>query len=157
MRRRIYLQMRSWEEALEVFFKRVKPSRYDQHETVPVKESMGRVTAAPIFARLSSPHYHSAAMDGIALEAQVSFGAAEDRPRQLRVGQEAFFVDTGDPLPPGTDAVVMIEEVHQVDAKTVEIMGAAAPWQHVRTVGEDLVASELILPQGHRMITIGVK
>jgi putative molybdopterin biosynthesis protein len=151
MKRRVYLQMRSWEEALEVLFERVKPSRYDRTESIPVKEALGRVTAGPIFARLSSPHYHSAAMDGIALEAQVSFGAAEDRPKQLRVGQEAFFVDTGDPLPPGADAVVMIEEVHQVDAQTVEIMRAAAPWQHVRTVGEDLVASELILPQGHRI------
>jgi len=149
MKRRIYLQMRSWEEALTVFFERIKPSRYDKTEIIPVKKALGRVTAAPIFARLSSPHYHSAAMDGVALEAQVTFGASEDRPKKLRVGQEAFFVDTGDPLPPGTDAVIMIEEVHQVDVQTVEIMRAAFPWQHVRTVGEDLVASELILPQGH--------
>ena len=149
MRRRIYLQMRSWEEALEVFFERVNPSRYDSKEIIPVKEAMGRVTAEPIFAHLSSPHYHSAAMDGIALAAQITFGAAEDRPKQLRLGTEAFLVDTGDPIPPGTDAVVMIEEVHQIDTQTVEIMRAASPWQHVRTVGEDLVASELILPQGH--------
>ena len=151
MRRRIYLQMRSWEEALEVFFERIKPSRYDRTENIPVKEAQGRVTAEPIFASLSSPHYHSAAMDGIALAAQVTFGAAEDRPKQLRLGTEAFLVDTGDPLPPGTDAVVMIEEVHQIDTQTVEIMRAASPWQHVRTVGEDLVASELILPQGRRI------
>lgn len=151
MKRRIYLQMRSWEEALEAFFERVKPSRYDRTEVIPVKEAQERVTAEPIFSRLSSPHYHSAAMDGIALTAQVTFGATEDRPKQLRVGAEAFFVDTGDPLPAGTDAVIMIEEVHQIDAQTVEIMRAASPWQHVRTVGEDLVASELILPQGRRI------
>jgi len=151
MKRRIYLQMRSWEEALEAFFERVKPSRYDRTEIIPVKEALGRVTAEPIFSRLSSPHYHSAAMDGIALAAQVTFGAAEDRPKQLRVGAEAFFVDTGDPLPAGTDAVIMIEEVHQIDAQTVEVMRAASPWQHVRTVGEDLVASELILSQGRRI------
>ena len=151
MKRRIYLQMRSWEEALEAFFERVKPSRYDRTEVIPVKEAQERVTAEPIFSRLSSPHYHSAAMDGIALTAQVTFGATEDRPKQLRVGAEAFFVDTGDPLPAGTDAVIMIEEIHQIDAQTVEIMRAASPWQHVRTVGEDLVASELILPQGRRI------
>jgi putative molybdopterin biosynthesis protein len=151
MKRRIYLQMRTWEEAREALFARALPSRYDKRETILVKEACGRVTAKPIFARLSSPHYHSAAMDGIALAAQATFGAAEDRPKQLRVGAEAFFVDTGDPLPPGTDAVVMIEEVHQVDAQTVEVMRAVSPWQHVRMVGEDLVASELILPQGHRI------
>jgi len=151
MKRRIYLRMRTWEDARQAFFERVKPSRYDRTEIIPVKEACGRVTAEPIFARLSSPHYHSAAMDGIALAAQVTFGAAEDRPRRLRVGEKTFFVDTGDPLPAGTDAVVMIEEVHQVDAQTVEIMRAASPWQHVRMVGEDLVASEIILPQGHRI------
>jgi putative molybdopterin biosynthesis protein len=151
MKRRIYLRMKSWEEALETFFERVLPSRYNEREIIPVKEALGRVTAEPIFARRSSPHYHSAAMDGIALTAQVTFGAAEDRPKQLQVDEEAFFVDTGDPLPPGTNAVVMIEEVHQIDAQTVEIMHAAPPWQHVRLVGEDLVASELILPQGHRL------
>jgi putative molybdopterin biosynthesis protein len=151
MKRRIYLQMRSWEEARQALFERVTPSQYDRTETIPVKEALTRVTAQPIFARLSSPHYHSAAMDGIALAAQITFGASEDRPKQLQMGEEAFFVDTGDPLPAGTDAVVIIEEVHQVNAQTVEIMQAASPWQHVRMVGEDLVASELILPQGHRI------
>lgn len=151
MKRRIYLRMLPWEEALGIFLERVKPTRYDKQEVVPVKEALGRVTAGSIFARLSSPHYHSAAMDGIALQAQVTFGAGEDRPKRLTVGKEAFFVDTGDPLPPGTDAVIMIEEVQQIDGQTVEIMRAAHPWQHVRTVGEDLVASELILPQGHRI------
>ncbi|UCC66083.1 MAG: molybdopterin biosynthesis protein [Deltaproteobacteria bacterium] len=150
-KRRIYLRMRTWEEALGVFLERIKPSRYDKKQVIPVKEALGRVTAEPIFARLSSPHYHSAAMDGIALQAKVTFGAAEDRPRRLKVGDEAFFVDTGDPLPPGTDAVVIIEEVQQIDTTRVEIMRAAHPWQNVRTVGEDLVASELILPHGHRL------
>jgi putative molybdopterin biosynthesis protein len=149
MKRRIYLQMRTWEEARQTFFERIKPSHYDRTEVRPVKEALARVTAEPVFARLSSPHYHSAAMDGIALAAQTTFGAAEDRPKQLQVGAEAFFVDTGDPLPPGTDAVVMIEEIHQVDAQIVEIMRAASPWQHVRMVGEDMVASEIILPPGH--------
>ncbi|MBW2040229.1 MAG: molybdopterin biosynthesis protein [Deltaproteobacteria bacterium] len=151
MKRRIYLRMWTCEEALKTFLERVKPFQYGKKEVVPVKEALGRVTAEPIFARLSSPHYHSAAMDGIALQAQVTFGAAEDRPKRLKVGEEAFFVDTGEPLPPGTDAVVMIEEIQQIDAQTVEIMQAVHPWQNVRTVGEDLVASELILPQGHRL------
>jgi putative molybdopterin biosynthesis protein len=151
MKRRIYLQMRSWEEALDLFLDAAQPYQYDKKEAIPVKEAQGRVTAEPIYARLSSPHYHSAAMDGIALTAQATFGAAEDRPTQLRVGTEAFWVDTGDSLPPGTDAVVMVEEVHQIDAQTIEIIRAASPWQHVRTVGEDLVASELILPQGQQI------
>ena len=151
MKRRIYLKMQPWEEALGIFLKRVNPSRYDKKEVVSVRNCLGRITAEPIFAKLSSPHYHSAAMDGIALLAQVSFGATEDRPKRLKVGEEGFLVNTGDPLPPGTDAVLMIEEVQQIDSTTVEIMRAAHPWQNVRTIGEDLVATELILSQGHRI------
>jgi len=151
MNRDIYLRMKNREDALAIFFEKVKPSTYDAEEMVPVRESLGRVTARPVMARRSSPHYHSAAMDGIALKAQGTFGTAEDCPRQLRVGTEAFFVDTGDPLPSGTDAVVMIEEVQQVDGETVEILRAAHPWQNVRTVGEDVVASELVIPQNHRI------
>jgi putative molybdopterin biosynthesis protein len=154
MKRRIYLRMQSWEEALTTLFERSRPASYDARETIPVKDAVGRVTAEPIFAQRSSPHYHSAAMDGIALAARITFGAAEDRPRRLRIGEDAFFVDTGDPLPLGTDAVIMIEEVHQVDEQTVEIMRAAFPWQHVRMVGEDLVASELILTQEHLLTPV---
>jgi len=90
-------------------------------------------------------------MDGVAVTARDTFGAAEDRPVRLRIGHEAYFVDTGDPLPEGSDAVVMIEEIYQVDDETVEVMRAAYPWQHVRTVGEDVVANEVVLPAGHRI------
>jgi putative molybdopterin biosynthesis protein len=143
--------MRDWKEALSAFLERVQPGRFDKTEVIPVGETLGRVTGTPIFARISSPHYHCAAMDGVAVKAEDTFGAAEDNPRRLRVGGKAVYVDTGDPLPAGTNAVIMIEEVHQHDKDTIEVLRAAHPWQHVRTVGEDFVASELILPQGHRI------
>ena len=57
-------------------------------------------------------------------------------------------IDTGDDMPPGTNAVVMVEDIHVVDGHA-EIMAAAAPWQHVRVVGEDIVANEMVLPEHH--------
>src|SRR5262249_29492867 len=76
-------------------------------EPIPTERGLGRVTATPIVARRSSPHYHGAAMDGIAVRAEDTFGASEMRPVALRPaaaedpGPAAAFVpiDTGNPLP----------------------------------------------------------
>lgn len=107
------------------------------------------MTAKPIFANLSSPAFHIAAMDGFAVAAKSTFGAGPDCPLQLRIGENAWAVNTGHPLPPDTDAVIMIENVHFLDDRDFEIEQALVPWQHVRRVGEDFVASELILPGRH--------
>jgi putative molybdopterin biosynthesis protein len=118
-------------------------------EYIPVTEAVGRVTAAPVFARLSSPNFHTAAMDGFAVHAQSTFGAGPDTPLALRLGQDAWPVNTGWPIPKDTDAVIMIENVHFQDDETFEIEQALVPWQNVRRVGEDFVASEMVLPSRH--------
>lgn len=120
-------------------------------ETIPVSEALGRRTAAPVFARRSSPHYHGAAMDGIALEAARSHGASETTPLVLTPGRDFDYVNTGHPLPPGRDTVIMIEDVIDNADGTVSILAAAPPWQHVRQVGEDVVQGEMIVPSGHEI------
>jgi putative molybdopterin biosynthesis protein len=120
-------------------------------ERVPLSEALGRITSEPIWAQLSSPHYHAAAMDGVAVRAADTGGATETTPRRMKIGAQAIWVDTGDPLPPDTDAVIMAEHVQTIDEQTIEIMAAAAPWQHVRPLGEDIVATELVLPENHRL------
>lgn len=120
-------------------------------ETVRTVDARGRILHEAAYARRSSPHYHAAAMDGLAVVAAKTFGASEATPLRLRVGEGCQIVDTGDPLPEGTDAVIMIEDCHPVNEDTYEIAAAAAPWQHVRTIGEDLVASELVLPSGQQL------
>ena len=147
--RHIYLQMKSLEEAQSLFFNRFSFETCLQSQTIPSREAAGRVTSVPVSARFSSPSYHAAAMDGIALHAETTIGTTVDRPKRLRIGKDAFFVNTGQIMPDGTDAVVMIEHVVEVDETSVEIESAAYPWQHVRKVGEDIVATELILPQNH--------
>jgi putative molybdopterin biosynthesis protein len=125
-------------------------------ELVPLAEAAGRVTAEPVWALTSSPHYHASAMDGYAVRAEDTLGASETHPLFLQLGTQAFYVDTGEPLPPGSDAVIMLEDVqvHKQDgeeAPLIEILCAAAPWQHVRPMGEDIVATELVLPANHRL------
>lgn len=121
-------------------------------ETVPVIEARGRITAAPVYARLSSPHYHTAAMDGFGVRAETSFGAGPDRAVSLRIERDAWPVNTGRPMPPDCDAVIMIENVHFLDDENFEIEQALVPWENVRRVGEDFVASEMILP-GHHIVS----
>lgn len=113
-------------------------------ETVPVFEASGRITANAVYAHICAPHYNASAMDGIALMANVTFGATETTPVRLNSSQ-FIQVDTGDPMPDGTDAVVMIEDVVR-DGEDVLLYGAATPWQHVRQVGEDVCAGDMILP-----------
>jgi len=121
---------------------------------LPLDQAVGRVTAEPVWARSSSPPFDAAAMDGIAVHASDTVGASETTPVPLAAG--AFeIVDTGDPIPGDFDAVVMREDVHEVDGG-VELRAAAAPYQHVRSIGEDVSASELLLPAGHRLRPVDV-
>lgn len=90
-------------------------------------------------------------MDGVAVRAEDTYGAMDTNPKQLRFGEQGVFVDTGEPIPKEFNAVIMIEDINQLDEDTFEIMKAASPWQYVRSMGEDVVASELILPQGHKI------
>src|SRR6201994_4351189 len=121
---------------------------------VALEEAVGRVTAEPIWATRSSPPFDSAAMDGIALRAADTRGASETAP--LLVADGAFaVVDTGDPMPEGFDAVVMREHVHYVDGQA-ELRAAVAPYQHTRSIGEDISATELLLPAGHRLRPVDV-
>jgi len=147
--RNIYLKMTSLENARELMFARFAAPSPPATETVPVTDAVGRVLAAPVFARLSSPNFHSAAMDGIAVQAEQTFGTSETSPRQLQIGQNAFYVNTGHVLPANTNAVIMIEQVNARGDDQVEIEAPAFPWQHVRRMGEDIVATELLFARRH--------
>src|SRR6476659_9428730 len=128
---------------------RVEAVRLGLHEAV------GRVTAEPVWATRSSPSFDASAMDGIAVRAADTIGASESTP--VFVELDAYVVlDTGDPMPDGFDAVVMREHVHYDDAGRAEVRSAVAPYQHVRSIGEDVSATELLLPTGHRLRAVDV-
>lgn len=118
--------------------------------TVPVAEAAGLVTAAPVWAVRSSPPFDAAGMDGIAVRSPDTLGASETTPVWFDRGAYDV-VDTGDPMPDGRDAVVMREHVHYDNADRAELRAAVPPYQHVRSIGEDVSAGELLLPEGHRL------
>lgn len=114
-------------------------------ETIPVSDACGRTTAGPVYATICAPHYPASAMDGIALDAKLTYGAGETTPVTL-TSDKFIVVDTGDPIPDGCDAVIMIEDVIYQDDGSVKLYSSAAPWQHIRQIGEDICAGEMILP-----------
>ena len=150
-KRNIYLKTVPPEEAVALAKANLDRDALLGTERVPTHEAAGRVTAGPIYARYSSPTFHAAAMDGVAVVAESTFAAREDAPVALEQGEGFLFVNTGNPLPDGKNAVVMIENVVQKDEMTVLIDGPAFPWQHVRRIGEDIVATELLIPQNREL------
>jgi len=135
-------------------------------ESISLDENaLGRVLAEPLWAKVSSPHYHASAMDGFAVRAAETVGAMPTLPVTLVVESQARYVDTGDALPPGFDSVVPIEDVEALDdagavaansrgPRVIRIRAAVTPWSRVRPLGEDIVASELVLPAGHALRSV---
>lgn len=124
-------------------------------EPVDISAALGRVTGAPIWARISSPHYHAAAMDGYAVRAQDTYGASDRAPITLQMDSQACYLDTGDLMPDWADAVIPIERVEPVGEtqkgralEAFRIRASVSPWTHIRPMGEDMVATELVLPAG---------
>lgn len=154
LKRKFYLEDIPLDEARE----RLKQALIDvgkwqalDGEIVPLADALGRVTAESIGAKLSSPHYHCSAMDGYAVRAEYTVNATETHPITLQLNEKAYPVNTGDPLPEHTNAVIMIEHVHPVDDEAIQIYASVAPLQHVRLMGEDMVATETVLQVNHKI------
>ena len=141
-----YLNNVPLQQARDAYLARLTESGFmARTETVPVQEACGRITAQAVYAAISAPHYAASAMDGIAVHARETFGATETTPVTLTEAQYTV-VDTGDPIPADCDAVIMVEELVQNADGSVTIHAAAAPWQHIRQIGEDVCAGEMLLP-----------
>ena len=141
-----YLTNIPLEKAQEEYLSLLKNNGFTpKTEWIPVFDACNRVTALPVYAHICAPHYAASAMDGIAVNARDTFGATETTPVILRSGQYVI-VDTGDPIPEHCDAVIMVEELVQNEDATITIHAAAAPWQHIRQIGEDICVGEMILP-----------
>ncbi len=160
MKRNLYLKTTPVAESVERYMQALRAAGIltPKTERVNVYDSLGRVTASPVFAKCCSPLFNAAAMDGIAVIAARTASASERNPQRLKRGVDYRIVDTGDPIKAPYDAVIMAEDLIEIDEETVEITASAAGWQHVRPLGEDIVAGEMLLPTNHviRPVDIGV-
>ncbi len=156
--KKVFHELLRLSKAKEILFEKFKekvPFPIES-EQIPVKKALDRVTAQAVFAKFSSPYFHSSAMDGYAVRAKDTFLATEREPVKLKIGAQAFWIETGDPLPEGFDAVIPIEDVN-IREGYIEIYSSVPPYNHIRPIGEDIVATELIIPESHivRPVDIG--
>jgi len=173
MKKGIYLKNIPLSEAIEKWSEKIKSEKVGplEPESIPVEQSLGRITSEAIFARLSSPFYHASAMDGYAVRYADTFGASERVPKRLQCGTQAVYVNTGEPMPEGFNAVIMVEDVnivkekdiesrtpdtHDWNGEYIEIIQSATPWQNVRVIGEDIVCTELIVPENHKIKPVDI-
>ncbi len=160
---RIYLEDIPLEEAQSRFQRAIDEAglwKPLERECLPLDDRLlSRVLGETVWAKISSPHYHASAMDGFAVDSESTTGATQTKPISLPYELDTIYLDTGDPLPEWADAVIPIENVESIAENgdmdqdprhphSIRIRASIAPWTHVREMGEDMVATQLVLPQG---------
>ncbi len=155
MAQKVYLSNYELEEALSIFFNKLGSIKLEMQQ-VTTWEATGRVTAEPVFAKISSPHYNSSAMDGIATLSTKTHGASERNHIVLEEGKDYIVVDTGDPIPAEFDCVIMVEDLIRVDENKIKIYKSASSYQNIRPIGEDIVENQLILPSNHKIRPVDI-
>ena len=159
----LYLHDIPLDKARERFIDALKEYHLDStlgSEEIPIDEfAVGRILAEPVWAIISSPHYHASAMDGFALISKSIENAMPTNPISLLVPEQAVYLDTGDVLPDWANCVVPIENIEALDENgqlcekirhpyAIRLRASLTPWSHIRPIGEDIVATELVLPIG---------
>jgi len=152
----VFLSNMDLNEAVKLYFNKLLEVK-GKVENVLTFEAAGRVSYSPIYAKISSPFYNSSAMDGIATISTKTYGASDRSHIELQEGIDYIVVDTGDPIPKEFDCVIMVEDLINVAKEKVAIYKSAVPFQNIRSIGEDIVETQLIIPSKHliRPVDIG--
>jgi len=144
------------DEAMSLFLKALKPKKLSS-ESVPIEKSLRRVTAKNITAPINLPPFNRSAVDGYAVKAQDTFEASQFKPKTLQliindsVGEgQAKQVWTGNSLPKGTDAVIMLERTRAVKTR-IEVLSALTPGENVSKRGEDVRKGDVAVESSTRL------
>jgi putative molybdopterin biosynthesis protein len=160
-KRNVYLDNLRFEDAARMLFDYFKADAQGRTEVISVYDSLGRVSAKPAAAAVSSPNHNASAMDGIAVRAADTREADERNHLTLGKGENSGapgfkYVDTGDLVSDPWNAVIMIEDLLEAEDDHVVIKAPARPWQHIRPVGEDIAAGEMIIPSFHKIRPVDI-
>ncbi len=155
------LKLTTIEGAWERFQPYLVPIR--KKETLPLLECLNRVVAEDMISKADVPNFDRSTMDGYAVMARDTFGATEGMPAYLDVGGEilmghqakepltpgqAIKISTGGMLPPGADAVVMVELTEEFDSSTIGVLKPVAPGENVVRAGEDVRKGQVVVKAG---------
>jgi len=164
MKRNIYLNKISLQEAKHRIDNAVLGEKIifqQRAEIIAVEKSLNRITSEAVYAKRSSLHYTAAAMDGIAVHSSDTENASEKNPVILTNDKDFVYINTGQPLPEGFDAVIKIEDVVPVEPvkakqlsnqlERIQIYKSVFPGVNIRNIGEDIVSHQLILTINHKI------
>lgn len=153
------------DEARELLLSRIIPQSGDT-ENLKILNAVGRINAEDIFAPHPLPNFPRSTVDGFAVRARDTYGAAESTPAYLKIVGEvpmgsspsdvidigdAMVIHTGGMLPNGADAVVMLEYVQNSLPEEIEVYRAVATGENIISVGEDISQGQVILSKGVRI------
>jgi molybdopterin molybdotransferase len=156
-----FLNLLSPVQALDLLFEHLNPQ--PQEEEISTAEALQRVLIKPVIATTPLPPFDRTTVDGYAVRARDTYGASETLPAYLSLAGEVLMgaapdlelqaaqcalIHTGGMLPPGADAVVMLENTQIARAGEVEILKAVAVGENVIAEGEDVRAGEPVIPAG---------
>ena len=157
-KRNLYLKTVSVEEAYDKYYTALKEKNIldKQVEEVRTIDALSRITSEAIYAKCNSPLFNAAAMDGICVDSKKTKNASEENPIVLKLGVDYKIVDTGDAIKPPFDAVIMAEDVIEIDDETIKIVAPVSGWENIRPIGEDIVVGEMILESNHEIKPIDI-
>ncbi len=155
------LGLQEWpaEEALDRFLSELefyKALVRPPAESVPLTQALGRITSRSIQAAMDSPHYFSAAVDGLLVRSADTFSASPDHPVELTITSSEQFVEMGSPVPEGYDAVVPLHELESGTAGSIRIKRPSNPWRNVRPAGEEVQQNEVVITKDQRIQPIDI-
>lgn len=160
-----FLHLLPPQQALELWLANLPPFS-PRVEQIPLLQSLGHITAEELLAPAPLPAFPRSTVDGYAVHARDTFGASESLPAYLQLTGEipmgkaveesladrsAVLIHTGGMLPPGADAVVMIEYTQITGTGEVEILRPAAPLENILGIGEDVQPGQKVISSGKRI------
>jgi putative molybdopterin biosynthesis protein len=148
-----YLKTVKSDEAVSKVLESVKA--IEDAELLPVYVCRGRITSQTVYAKLSNPPFLCAAMDGYAVSFEKTLGADLASPIDLKKNGDIIPVNTGDLLPSGMNAVIMVEDVEEYQSR-IAIRKPVYLWQNVRMIGEDIIEGDMLLPVNHTITAFDI-
>ena len=156
MRLKGFQKLTTIDETIRVFFSKLQAKPL-KPVTVKLHSALDRVLAEDIIAGQDLPRFDRSAVDGYAVRAEDVVGASQFKPKTLQITDKNMIVDkqtrllwTGNPIPKGADAVVMLESTRRIKDK-IEVWVSVTPGENVSKRGEDLSKGDVAVKAGTRL------
>ncbi len=152
----IYLENYVYKDALDKYKNILHNKMKLEIIEISAKESFGYILSEPIFAKVSAPNFTASAMDGIAIDYKKTLEASENNHIELLENIDYMVVDTGDYIEPKYNAVIMVEDIINIEECKIKITSPIGFFENIRSVGEDIVKTQMVLPSFHKIRPVDI-